>query len=108
MKVLKKQVRFVSKAEVKQIIGENQNVVGNEDQETIKLTTLEYCNTNTAYHTNNVIEYLREMNLTEFEIYQLIDLKPKTLLCLQLVIEEMEERYSKEKLEEILTMFNSE
>jgi hypothetical protein len=43
--------------------------------------------------------------LTEFEAIQLIDNAPKNLLCLQLVIEEMEERFSEGELKGILSLF---
>lgn len=49
---------------------------------------------------------LKKMKLFEFEISQLIDIWPKSLLCLQLVLEEMEERYTEEQLITILNLFS--
>jgi hypothetical protein len=43
--------------------------------------------------------------LAEFEAIQLIDSPPKNILCLQLVIEEMEERFSEEELNGMLELF---
>ncbi|KAM0675411.1 hypothetical protein GVAV_001238 [Gurleya vavrai] len=106
MKILNKKVKFLSKSNVQQILHEKPKS-NNENQETIKMTVLEYClNSQYSKSEDLIIEKLKFYELTEFEIYQLIDLKPKSLLCLQLVIEEMEERFDENKLNSILEIFN--
>lgn len=49
-----------------------------------------------------ILEFLKEKNLTEFEILQIISLRPKTLLCLTVIVEELNERFSDEEIKEIL------
>ena len=51
---------------------------------------------------------LMEIGLTEFESIQLLDFNPKSILCLQLVIEDMDERFSEDDLLRILGLFNSD
>lgn len=50
--------------------------------------------------------YLNNKNFTEFEIQQLIILKPRTILCLQIIIEDMDQRFSTEDLNKILKVIN--
>lgn len=49
---------------------------------------------------------LINIGLTEFEAIQLLDFNPKSIVCLQLVIEDMEERFTEEALLRILDLFN--
>ncbi|ADM11557.1 uncharacterized protein Eint_051100 [Encephalitozoon intestinalis ATCC 50506] len=55
-----------------------------------------------------VREALMNMGLTEFESIQLIDLNPRSIVCLQLVIEDMEERFSEGDLFKILGLFEND
>lgn len=48
---------------------------------------------------------LAEFDLFEFEIVNLINIKPKGLIHLQLVIEEMSERFTEEQMNQILSLF---
>lgn len=68
-------------------------------------TIKKYCDKN---WNNRDIEGLerqfKQMELFPLEICQLLDLMPKSLLELQLIIEEMEERYDLQTLEKILEM----
>lgn len=96
---------FLSKSDVKEILA-NTDIKGEENIETIKYTMDDYCKDCIDL---SKCEYIKEQliskGLLEFEIYQLLDNPPKTLLCLQLVVEEMEERYSEEELNDILALF---
>lgn len=93
---------FMSKSKVARILSA-QKGGGSSDEETIKHLVLEYCRD--AFDANAVEARLREAGLFEFEIYQLLDACPQSLLTLQLIIDEMEERYSQEELENIIEMF---
>lgn len=78
---------------------------GTADEEAIKHFVLEYCQG--ACDAGAAEARLREAGLFEFEIYQLLDTCPQSLLALQLVIDEMEERYSQEELEAILEVLGT-
>ncbi|KAM0686556.1 hypothetical protein COBT_002219 [Conglomerata obtusa] len=106
MKIISTDFKFCTKEEIKEFLTNKPNT-NDENQETIKQTVLEYCNQEQqSLPTYYILERLIEKGLTQFEAYQLVDIQPKTLLCLQLIIEEMEERYSEVQLQEILSLFN--
>lgn len=95
MKILKNNVRFYANQEVKQIL---------ENESDKFLDQVKYfCSFKPAKV--NLYENLKKYNLVEFEILQLINLCPTQIIDLSLVIEEIEERYSEEKLNEILDLF---
>lgn len=94
---------FITKDEVLNII--NNLPHGNEKQETIKYYLTEYCKD--SFKTTELRKELEKRKLYEFEIQQLLSFKPKSLLCLQLVIDEMEERFSIEELNEILNLYKN-
>lgn len=48
---------------------------------------------------------LSKFDLKEFEIINLINIKPKSLVHLQIVIEEMSERLNEAQMNEILNLF---
>ncbi|EQB60075.1 dna-directed rna polymerase ii 16kda polypeptide [Vairimorpha apis BRL 01] len=50
--------------------------------------------------------YLKNKGLSEFEIIQILNIKPTQIIDLQLVIEEMEERYNEDELNDILDFLN--
>jgi len=52
----------------------------------------------------DAVHYLRSIKLTEFEICNILDFKPKKLVFLQLIIEEMTDRLQKEQMEHILEL----
>lgn len=100
-----KEISFMSKAEVYNLI-ELSQIKDIENIDTIKYTITEYCKDSLDITAcENIKAQLLEKGLFEFEIYQLLDNPPKTLLCLQLVVEEMEERYTEEELNNILSLF---
>ncbi|AFM98325.1 RNA pol Rpb4 domain-containing protein [Encephalitozoon hellem ATCC 50504] len=66
-----------------------------------------YCTSSMAKtRAQKVKQALTEMGLTEFEAIQLLDFNPKSIVCLQLVIEDMEERFTEDALIGILDLFN--
>lgn len=96
MKILKKNIRFYTNQEMKNIL-ENES---NKFTEDIKL----FCGD--TENVNNLRGLLKGKGLAEFEIIQLMNINPKQIIDLQLIIEEMEERYTEDELNEILKMFN--
>ena len=50
-------------------------------------------------------DLLRPFGLSDFEICNLVNIRPVSLACLQTIIEEMTERLSEEQMEQILEMF---
>ena len=56
-------------------------------------------------HWETVRSELGEMGLTEFEICNLINIRPKSLVCLQVVVDEMVDRLSSEQMSRILALF---
>ncbi|KAG0432093.1 hypothetical protein DMUE_5520 [Dictyocoela muelleri] len=78
---------------------------GNEQQETIKFYIKQYCGE--PFKTDELKAKLETKNLFEFEIQQLLKIKPRNLLCLQLIIDEMEERFSIDELNEILSFYDN-
>ena len=50
---------------------------------------------------------LRTAGLSEFEVYNLLNARPKTLAVLQTIIEEMTDRFTAKQLEEILIIIQA-
>jgi DNA-directed RNA polymerase subunit F len=96
MKVLKKNVKFYTNQEIKNIL-ENEF---NKFTEEVK----SFCGDTKAV--DNLRGLLKGKGLAEFEIIQLMNINPKQILDLQLIIEEMEERYTEADCNEILKMFD--
>ncbi|WUR03534.1 DNA-directed RNA polymerase III subunit (RPC9) [Vairimorpha necatrix] len=95
MKILKKNIKFFANYEINQALENDTSKF--VDQVKTFCTSKEY--------KPDIYTKLKEYNLVEFEILQLLNLCPKQLIDLSLVIEEIEERYTEEKLEEILELF---
>lgn len=94
MKILKKNVQFLTNVEALSLIEDGGN--------------FELCKENPVYDLNEIElkkRKLKDLGLYEFEIIQLINLIPKQILHLQLVIEEMEERFDEDTLGKILKIF---
>lgn len=53
----------------------------------------------------SVFTELRTMGLTPFEICNLINIKPKNLVCLQVIVDDMLDRLSEEQMNRILETF---
>jgi DNA-directed RNA polymerase subunit F len=107
MKIISKKTVFLTKREVLDSITARP-VTDDQNLETMRYTIQEYCKDSQPLdRINRVKGCLKEKKLTEFEIYQLLDIWPKSLLCLQLVIEEMEERFTEDELNEILDLFKN-
>ncbi|KAH9412249.1 putative RNA polymerase [Ordospora pajunii] len=59
-------------------------------------------------NTSRTKKTLQEMKLTTFEAIQLINIIPESILSLQLIIEDMDDRFTEDKLEQILRLFRHE
>lgn len=103
MKILPNTQRFITKHELKELLKELKSK-GNQDEETIKYLMKEECKD--EKDCSVIKEELFRLNLFPFEVYQLLEHKPKNLLILQLIIDEMEERYDDETLNYIINLFN--
>ncbi|ORX46383.1 hypothetical protein BCR36DRAFT_331738 [Piromyces finnis] len=76
------------------------------------LSTIEYevnkylsnmpSSTQTPEQIGNIIEALKPYALTMTEVFQIINLRPKSLIDLTLIIEECESRFTEENLESLL------
>ncbi|KAF7684621.1 hypothetical protein TCON_0164 [Astathelohania contejeani] len=105
MKILNENVGYLTKSEVIDFINSTETAP-NQKEETMKHYIQEYCADAPPLEVvKEIKEELGRMELTQFEIYQLIEIWPQTLLCLQLVIEEMEERFNENELFSILELF---
>lgn len=93
MRILKKNVKFLTNVEALKMIKDSETL---EPLKDYSIDEIEFKKTK-----------LKELGLYEFEIIQLINLIPKQILHLQLVIEEMEERFDEDTLEKILKIFES-
>lgn len=95
MKILKKNIKFYSNLEMCQIL----------KNESGKFTDLvkKFCKSDTYKH--EIYDALKSKQLTEFEIIQLINISPSHIIDLALVIEEVEERYTEDELNDILEIF---
>ncbi|ELQ74266.1 putative RNA polymerase III subunit C17 [Trachipleistophora hominis] len=84
----------------------NNETMLTEEEKTMAFAVKELCKncmpTDVIYKTRLK---LKKMNLYPLEICQLLDMWPKNLLDLQMVIEDMEERFSVHELEGILDIF---
>lgn len=95
MKILKKNVRFYTNQEMKNILQNKSDKYFEEVKS--------FCGD--TYTENSLRELLKEKGLAEFEIIQLLNIRPNQIIDLQLIIEEMEERYTEEDLNSILKLF---
>lgn len=102
MKILNKTKTILSPQEVYDILT-NTETSNDTSVETIKYLIKEYCKNNNI--NSDVIDVLETMNLFPFEIYQLCQHKPSNLITIQLIVDEMEERYTEEELNNILKLF---
>jgi RNA polymerase Rpb4 len=105
MKILNERIKFLTKRETFDILVSD-NRIGTSDEEIIKYTIKEYCE-DALYDCDDIMEKLQEFKLFPLEIYQLMNTPSKSLLTLQLIIDEMEERYTSKELNEILELFNN-
>eukprot|EP00833_Pecoramyces_ruminatium_P004720 jgi/Orpsp1_1/1178752/evm.model.c7180000066606.2 len=64
--------------------------------------------TQTPEQIENVINALKPYALTMTEVFQLINLRPKALIDLTLIIEECESRFTEENLEDLLTIIKEQ
>jgi len=82
------------------------------------LSTIEYevnkylsnmpSSTQTPEQIENVINALKPYALTMTEVFQLINLRPKALIDLTLIIEECESRFTEENLENLLSIIKEQ
>ncbi|EJW05042.1 hypothetical protein EDEG_00823 [Edhazardia aedis USNM 41457] len=106
MKKNDKKPKVKCKAEVLNSL-KNREYYETEETMCVSKAIEEYCEECVPFEKIKFIKAeLRAKKLFDIEIYQLLELWPKSLLCLQLVIEEMEERYTEEELNYILMLFN--
>lgn len=103
MKVNKDSIRFLTKSETLEIVSRKpENRVYSNFLENV----LSYCKTSIdKEEALKIKQALVDVGLTEFEAIQLLDYNPKSFLCLQLIIEEMEERFLEQDLLKILSLF---
>lgn len=105
MKILSKSPKLLSKRTALDTLKTTKTNF--ENIETIKYKTKKYCKDSKEKERIEFIhERLREKGLFDFEIFQLVDNWPKNLLCFQLIIEEMEERFGEDELKEMLALFD--
>ncbi|KAL6121850.1 hypothetical protein NUSPORA_01165 [Nucleospora cyclopteri] len=64
-----------------------------------------YKNINEKNEINKIKTHLEKYKLTSFEIINIINNKPKTIILLQLLIDEMCERFTENEIKEILEIF---
>lgn len=101
MKVLSMDSRFTTAQEVSSLFSTMPSCT--EAVNTMAYTISKYCVGPWGNRDVNKLEWqFKQMGLFPIEICQLLDLVPKTLLELQLIIEEMEDRYDLAALEKIL------
>lgn len=106
MKANKRNVKLLTKPEALEIISLVRS--GHKDQSKLLENVSFYCRSSMCKgRALEIKKALMEIGLTEFEAIQVIDCSPKTFLCLQLVVEEMEERFSEEELLEVLDLFKN-
>lgn len=96
MKALRKSIKYLTNIEAMKMVDDYQN---KDFELLLKYSDKDYQNLEEKK------SKLKEYGLYEFEIIQLFNFIPKQILHLQLVIEEMEERFDEEKLEKILQIF---
>jgi hypothetical protein len=96
MKALRKSIKYLTNIEAMKMVNNFQN---KDFELLLKYSDKDYQNLEEKK------SKLKEYGLYEFEIIQLFNFIPKQILHLQLVIEEMEERFDEEKLEKILQIF---
>lgn len=103
MKILTRNKKLLTNGEFLEIISES----------TTKLTRtkaklVDFCSNSLDSQKCTLLrEKLRDYGLTEFEAVNLINLKPKGLVHLQIGIEEMVDRLSEVQMNEILLLFSA-
>ena len=113
MEVLEGQEKMLSNYEVLKILKDVKEATkssnfGNKNLATITYETINYLEGLKHYNElrdENVIDYLEEMkrfNLTKLEKLQILNQRPKSMVELQVLIEENEERFSEEAMDMIL------
>lgn len=50
---------------------------------------------------------LKSMGLTDFEVINILNIKPNSLVCLQTIIDEMVDRLTEEQMSRIVNIFNN-
>ncbi len=53
-----------------------------------------------------VFKELQDMGLTKFEIYNVINIRPTSYVCLQTIVEEIDDRLNEEQINRIISFFN--
>lgn len=107
MKVKCVKKRCIPKAQILHFM--NSETLTTEEEKTMAFAIREMCKncmpTDIIYKARLK---LRKFSLFPLEICQLLDIWPQTFLELQMIIEEMEERFTVEELETILNIFRSD
>lgn len=107
MKVLHKENRLTTISEVLEIFSTHPTAES-EVEKTVAYTIKNYCSS--ALNLQKAIDIENELvhiGLFPLEVCQIIDMQPKSLLDLQIVIEDMEDRYSIDQLDRILYLFQN-
>lgn len=100
--IVKKLVKeLLTKSEVKELMQSSTQKIRHK---TMKFCSDTYTKEQVCYLKNE----LRKFGLKEFEIVNLIDLKPTGLVHLDIVIEEMSERFDDKGMQSILELFKKE
>ena len=113
MEVLEGQEKMLSNYEVLKILrnvkeSSKNTKLGNKNLATITYETINYLESLKHYNElrdEHVIDYLEEMkrfNLTKLEKLQILNQRPKSMVELQVLIEENEERFSEEAMDMML------
>ncbi|CAD26626.1 DNA-DIRECTED RNA POLYMERASE II 16kDa POLYPEPTIDE [Encephalitozoon cuniculi GB-M1] len=103
---IKSRPKLLAKVDALDII--NRNLESHSDQMELLEKVQLYCKSSMSRDdAARTKQILIDMGLTEFESIQLLDFSPKSIVCLQLVVEDMEERFTDEDLFRILNLFNN-
>lgn len=101
MQILKKTKKLLTNGEFLDILLESMPSSG---KVRAKLTNF-CCNSLNSDKSDKLKTELAKFGLKEFEIVNLINIRPKGLVHLQIIIEEMSERLSEDQMNKILTLF---
>ncbi|KHN70492.1 RNA pol Rpb4 domain-containing protein [Ordospora colligata] len=97
-------VNLLSNAEALAIIQKHSET--HQDHSTFLEKVVAYSNSSLSQDSIDRAKHtLQQMKLTAFEAIQLINIIPTSILSLQLIIEDMDDRFSEEELEQILDIF---
>lgn len=102
MKIHRETIRLLTKAEALETISESIGRAGSALLENVSAYCADALGRDRAL---KIKQQLMDAGLMEFEAVQLVDSRPRSLLCLQLVIEEMEDRFSEDNLQKMLRLF---